>query len=95
MVVNQSSSDPIEIPSGNGQQNSNSNSQGHRQTASFSQNSLSAASMGSINSVRPPIVKEFSLNGWSFESVRSSISSATQIESYNNKDLQEYALILL
>ena len=38
------------------------------------------AHLNSFNSQRPPIVKEFHLNGWTFKSVRSSISSAAQIE---------------
>lgn len=83
-------SDPIDIPSAlvdeNSQQATATSPNRHRQTASFS-NSIGSLSFpsttqipGSVNSVRPPIVNEFSLKGWTFKSVRSSISSANQIE---------------
>lgn len=89
-------SDPIDIPSAHDNDNDNNNQattdsaatspNRHRQTASFSNSVGSFPSPsfplipGSVNSVRPPIVTEFSLKGWSFKSVRSSISSANHIE---------------
>lgn len=79
-------SDPIDIPSISNSADNNDNIQRHRQRASFSNSVGSFPSPsfpsipGSVNSVRPPIVNEFNLKGWSFKSVRSSISSANQIE---------------
>lgn len=87
--------DPIDIPQatddGHIAQNTHTSindiiNHGHRRTASFSNSSGSfppsslTSIPGSINAIRPPIVNEFSLNGWSFKSTRSSISSANQIE---------------
>ena len=83
-------SDPIDIPQCDNEppqthSNSNNSTPRHRQTASFSNSSGSLPSSlipGSVNSIRPPILNELNLKGWSFKSVRSSISSASQIETY-------------
>lgn len=48
---------------------------------SFSQSLPTSLSSLPIASIRPPITKEFqSATGWTFKSVRSSISSAIQVE---------------
>ena len=52
-------------------------------TASFSQSKSTSASLISsgIAATRPPVIEEIVQDGWTFRSVRSSISSAVQIES--------------
>lgn len=70
------------VKSASGSSSAPGSPQRHLRSASFSQTSLSAAAAlsASVSTARPPVIKEISHAGWTFRSIRSSISPAVQIE---------------